>query len=76
MIGRLWRWLTGRADIAEDDAASPSESDDQGEDGEFAPSRLDASVLEAHGMSTTHEEKELQNIQDKAEMLEDERPDP
>lgn len=45
------------------------------EDGGFAPSRLDASVLEAHGMGSTAAERELASIEAKAEQLESERPD-
>ena len=41
----------------------------------FLPSRLDASVLEAHGMGTGASERELAGIQQKAETLESERPD-
>ena len=46
-----------------------------GEDGGFAPSRLDASVLEAHGMGSAAAERELASIEAKADQLESERPD-
>jgi len=45
------------------------------EDGGFTPSRLDASVLEAHGMGTTAAEQELESIEEKAKTLESSRPD-
>lgn len=38
---------------------------------EFVPSRLDASVLEAHGMETTRAERELDELQEQAEQLEE-----
>ena len=41
----------------------------------FVPSRLDASVLEAHGMGTSAAERELESIEEKAETLESSRPD-
>jgi hypothetical protein len=50
-------------------------SDAESEDGGFTPSRLDASVLEAHGMGTTAAERELESIEEKAETLESSRPD-
>lgn len=47
-------------------------SDDGGdEESEFVPSRLDASVLEAHGMSTASAERELAQIEEKADQLEE-----
>jgi len=50
------------------------EADENGEEG-FLPSRLDASVLEAHGMGTTAAERELASIEEKAQTLESDRPD-
>lgn len=55
---------------------STTEAGDSPDDGDqFMPSRLDASVLEAHGMATTEAERELASIEEKARILEDEYPD-
>jgi len=55
--------------------ASEDKREETEEDGGFVPSRLDASVLEAHGMGSTAAERELASIEAKAEQLESERPD-
>lgn len=62
LLGRLAGWFG-------------SDSEDE-EDSSFLPSRLDASVLESHGMGTPEAERELASIQQKAEMLEDQQQDP
>lgn len=62
-------------DVAESEertADGENEDGDADEDG-FLPSRLDASVLESHGMSTTAAERELQSIEEKAQTLESDR---
>ena len=66
----MFRTLLRRLGLGGSDA----ESEDS-EDGGFTPSRLDASVLEAHGMGTTAAERELESIEEKAEILESSRPD-
>lgn len=65
----------GESHVAE---AGDDWGDDGGrdeEDGGFAPSRLDASVLEANGMGSAAAERELASIEAKADQLESERPD-
>ena len=64
---------TGDSDTGESDDEA-SRDDENGEEG-FLPSRLDASVLEAHGMGTTAAERELASIEEKAQTLESDRPD-
>ncbi|ERH09118.1 MAG: hypothetical protein J07HX64_00870 [halophilic archaeon J07HX64] len=69
----MFRKLLSRLGLGGNDAESKECED--GEDGGFAPSRLDASVLEAHGMGTTAAERELESIEEKAEAIESNRPD-
>lgn len=78
MIRRLWRWLACRLGVGDRAGTDPRRQEDASDDEEsgFLPSRLDASVLEAHRLGTTPAKEELENAQAKAEMLEDERPDP
>lgn len=79
MLRRLLGWLGLRkeSDSAEDadDAGDEEAEEEAEEDGGFVPSRLDASVLAAHGMGTGTAERELASIEEKAETLESERPD-
>lgn len=74
--------LLGLRDETAADEDRVAEADDWGDDGGrdegdggFAPSRLDASVLEAHGMGNAAAERELASIEAKADQLESERPD-
>jgi hypothetical protein len=68
----MFRTLLERLGLRTDEEDSANgESEDDG----FVPSRLDASVLEAHGMGTGAAERELASIGQKAETLESERPD-
>lgn len=69
----MFRKLLYRLGLGDNDAESKEPED--GEDDGFAPSRLDASVLEAHGMGTTAAERELESIEEKAEAIESNRPD-
>lgn len=66
MLGRIVG-MFGRSKQS-DDGDDKGQSEDESE---FVPSRLDASVLEAHGMETTAAERELAQIQEKAEQLEE-----
>lgn len=76
---RLGGWAPTRTppESGQDTAvgATTTEGDSPEEGDQFIPSRLDASVLEAHGMATTEAERELESIEEKAKMLEDEYPD-
>lgn len=63
LLGRLFGRSSG------DEAADDEEADDGG----FTPSRLDASVLYAHGMGATGVEWELTSLEQKGEMLEEEQ---
>lgn len=56
---------TGKRDD-EESGDEASEDDDSG----FLPSRLDASVLHAHGMGNGGAEREIDQIEEKAEILE------
>lgn len=64
LLGRLFGRSSG------DEADADAESDDEGG---FTPSRLDASVLYAHGMGATGVEWELTSLEHKGEMLEEEQ---
>jgi hypothetical protein len=71
VIRMLRQWLTralARVRSGDEDA----DADDEDERRFFVPSRLDASVLYAHGMGTGQAERELANIEKKAEILEEE----
>lgn len=84
-MGRLVSWLRTRLPLGgESDSESasaarwnresaPDWSDDEGG---FLMSRLDASVLLAHGFGSTAAERELGNVQEKAKMLEEARQGP
>jgi hypothetical protein len=75
MLRRVLNWLGirdgGDAESEDRTGEGSEESDDDG----FIPSRLDASVLESHGMETTEAERELESIEEKARILESSRPD-
>lgn len=88
VMRRLASWLRSRllpggnsvSDTDCDDAvpwdaerAADGSDDDEGA---FLMSRLDASVLLAHGFGTTAAERELKDVQQKAEMLAEARRDP
>lgn len=60
MLRALLTKLTGRT--GEDEA--------DGESG-FVPSRLDASVLEGHGLRTAEAERELADLDEQSDALED-----
>lgn len=70
MIRRLIAPLVRLLDGGESDDSVQSDEDVEEESG-FMPSRLDASVLEAHGMETASAERELAQIQEKADQLEE-----
>lgn len=65
VLGNISTWLT------RDSAEEGGEDDEDTEGSNFLPSRLDASVLEAHGIGTKSAERELAQIQEKAEQLEE-----
>lgn len=68
LLARLTsRFETGHEEQEEDD------SDDS--DGGFTPSRLDASVLFAHGMNTARGKQEIQEREKQARELEKQRRD-
>lgn len=71
MLRRLLARLVGgdRGDGSGEGDEEESEDDDSG----FLPSRLDASVLHAHGMGNGGAEREIANVQKKAEILEEEQ---
>jgi hypothetical protein len=65
MIRRVLNWLFARRD---DDG----EAEDKGENSSrFVPSRLDSSVRYAHGGSAEEMNREMAQIEAKAEVLED-----
>ncbi len=73
----MFRWLLDWLGLREKDGSADTGSEtetgegDDGSDGSgFVPSRLDASVLEAHGMGTSAAERELESIEEKADTLE------
>jgi hypothetical protein len=65
LVGIVGNHQTDRADQPEE--CEERDSEDSG----FMPSRLDASVLEGHGMETTQAEQELTELQKQAEQLEE-----
>jgi hypothetical protein len=73
--------LLGRGGSDDADSTDADVSSDAGENADdeersgFLPSRLDASVLSAHGMGTTEAERELAEMEEKAEMLDEHRRD-
>ena len=69
LLGRLSRW------ISREDENDRADGDDEADVSGFVPSRLDASVLEAHGMSTAPAERELAQLQEKANQLEQQQRD-
>lgn len=78
MFRRILAWLGIRNDerVGGDGEGKDRDSADDGTDGGgFTPSRLDASVLEAHGMGSTEAERELASLEEKGRILEDEQPD-
>lgn len=72
MLRRVLDWLGLRKG---GDSAERENGEDTDESG-FMPSRLDASVLESHGMETTAAERELESIEEKARTLESNREHP
>jgi hypothetical protein len=71
MLRRVLDWFGLRTGTTSADEEHSEDADESG----FTPSRLDASVLEAHGMGTSAAERELESIEEKAETLESDRPD-
>lgn len=72
LLARLVGGIRGDESGADDDEESRDESSDD-DDGGFLPSRLDASVLYAHGMGGGGAERKIANVEKKAEILEEER---
>lgn len=70
MFRRLLSRFLGPRDDAEGDGESAD--DEESEDSGFLPSRLDASVLHAHGMGRGGAEREIASVQEKANVLEEE----
>jgi hypothetical protein len=72
MLRTVLSWVTDRlgGENAESQATD-DESDGEDEEGGFLPSRLDASVLTAHGMGTGQAEREIEDIEEHAELLEE-----
>lgn len=76
MLRRLLARLVGGDYGGEPGAGDDEESEDEGsgdDDSGFLPSRLDASVLYAHGMGRGGAEREIANVEEKAKVLEEER---
>lgn len=76
MLRRLLARLVGgdRGDeTGAGDDAEPGDEDSEDDDSGFLPSRLDASVLYAHGMGGGGAEREIAQIEKKAEILEEEQ---
>lgn len=76
MLRRLLARLVGggRSDVSgEDDDGESADEASEDDDSGFLPSRLDASVLYAHGMGNGGAEREIANVQKKAEILEEEQ---
>ena len=71
MLHRALSWLG----LRERENSADGENGEDTDEGGFVPSRLDASVLESHGMETTEAERELESIEEKARILESDRPD-
>lgn len=67
LLARLVRALGNQTEAGDEpEKREGSDSDESG----FIPSRLDASVLEGHGMETTRAERELTQLEEQAEQLE------
>lgn len=75
MLRRLANWLGRRGDSGDAESEERAGERDESDEGGFLPSRLDASVLESHGMGTTAAEQELKRIEENAERVESNRPD-
>lgn len=77
MLGALRRILgIGRRRVSDEgqvdgNGAGAGDGDETDED--FVPSRLDASVNEAHGMGTASADQELERLEETAAELEDEQ---
>lgn len=71
MLRTVLSWFTARFGGQEEAEASDSDSDGDDEEGGYLPSRLDASVLSAHGMGTSQAEREMADIEEHAELLEE-----
>lgn len=77
MVREVLRRLVYLFARGDDGEAGEERGDAQDDDeSEFLPSRLDASVLEAHGMETTPAERELAQLQEKADQLEEQERNP
>lgn len=73
MISRILSWvsnLIGRT--GSDDRSANGDAGSTEEEGGFVPSRMDASVLEGHGMNTVEAEQELTELQEQGERLQEE----
>ncbi|AQL41477.1 hypothetical protein BV210_01550 [Halorientalis sp. IM1011] len=66
MLRGALQWLGAR--LGRDE----SDDEDESDDSRFVPSVLDASVRYAHGGSNTGLESEMAQIEEKAQVLEDE----
>jgi len=85
MLRRVFAWLRARlgrgggegegsdGDVAE--TGSGDDSDGESEGSRFLPSRLDASVLVAHGMGSSQAERELAQVEEQARELEAQDPE-
>jgi hypothetical protein len=69
MFRKPLRWLAGKIGLAS------KEGDDEQEGHRFVPSRLDFSVRSSHGSGNTEGTRELDNITEKAQILEREQRD-
>jgi hypothetical protein len=69
MFRKALRWLAHKGGL------TPEESGDESEDRRFVPSQLDFSVRSSHGSGNAEGARELDNINKKAQMLEQERRD-
>jgi hypothetical protein len=61
MVRGLIRWLAG---LFGRESASEKSDDAADDEGGFMPSRLDASVLFAHGMNSTEAAQQVANMED------------
>lgn len=72
MFRRYLARLVGRGG-GDGEASNEEAEDTDGDDSGFLPSRLDASVLYAHGMGRGGADREIANVQEKGEILEEAR---
>ena len=68
MLGKALRWLASTM-------GHRNQDDDESAERRFVPSRLDFSVRSSHGGGNAEGARELQSINSKAELLEDEQRD-